>query len=130
MAKPLVLPPARKIEVPAQAAPETSKPGLVATAPKELRDPATGHIRYDHARDYSWVVGQLQYLHSKQQWRVRYSPYDVDDELGGAVTLVGVSHLGEGLQNGMSVRIQGQLVNPESRKGSPEYQVYDLKMIQ
>jgi len=100
------------------------------TAPKEFRDPATGMIRYDHARDYSWVVGKLEYLHSKHQWRVRYAPYDVDDELGGVVALTGVDHMNDQLKNGMTVRIQGNLVNPESRKSSPEYYVYDLKSME
>jgi hypothetical protein len=100
------------------------------TAPKELRDPATGAVRYDHARDYAWVVGQLEYLHSKHQWRVRYSPYDVEDEFGGVVSLSGIDHISDRFQNGMVVRIQGQIVNSEPRKSSPEYYVYDLKVIQ
>ena len=106
-----------------------NKPDYMA-APKELRDPATGAVRYDHARDYSWVVGQLEYLHSKHQWRVRYSPYDVEDEFGGVVSLTGIDHLSDRFQNGMVVRVQGQIVNSEARKSSTEYYVYDLKVIQ
>jgi hypothetical protein len=115
--------------------PQTSEPHVVAkpegsSLPNEVRDPVTGLIRYDHARDYSWVVGKLEYLHAKHQWRVRYAPYDVDDELGGVVALTGVEHLSDKLRSGVTVRIQGNLVHPESRKASPEYYVYDLKSIE
>jgi hypothetical protein len=108
---------------------EPKKP-TVAKTPKEFRDPVTGAIRLDHARDYSWLVGQLEYLQTKHQWRVRYSPYDVDDDHGGVVSLSGVDHLTDRFRNGMTVRVLGQLVNPDSRKASPEYFVHDMKMME
>ena len=97
---------------------------------RDHRDPATGHVRYDHARDFSWVVGELQYLHTKKQWRVRYAPIDVDDTHGGSVTLSGVDHLTDQLKSGMTVRLQGQLIEPDLNKSAPDYHVYGIKTLE
>jgi len=83
----------------------------------------------DHAKDYSWIVGQLEYLNMKKQWRVRYAPCDVDDAFGGVVTLSGVDHLSEQLKDGMYVKLQGQLVNPDQTKAAPDYFVYGIGRI-
>ena len=113
-----------------QPAPPPRGVAKVEDAAKAHRDPASGLIRFDHARDYAWVVGQLQYLHGKRQWRVRYSPFDVDDTFGGVVTITGLDHLAEQFKDGATVRIQGQLVDPDSHKPSPEYYVYDIKVLE
>lgn len=102
----------------------------VVDAAAPYRDPASGLIRYDHARDYAWVVGQLQYLHGKRQWRVRYSPCDVDDTFGGSVTITGLDHLADQFKDGSTVRIQGQLVDPNGHRSAPEYYVYDIKVLE
>ena len=97
---------------------------------RDHRDPATGDVRYDHARDFTWVVGELRYLHTKKQWRVRYAPVDVEDCYGGSVTLSGVDHLTDQLKSGMTVRLQGQLIDAEANKSAPDYRVYGIKTLE
>ncbi len=107
-------------------------PGVakVADPHKEHRDPDTGMIRFDHAGDYAWIVGQLQYLHGKRQWRVRYAPADVDDNFGGVVIITGIDHMADKFKDGATVRVQGQLIDSDGRKAAPEYHVYDIKVLQ
>jgi hypothetical protein len=44
-------------------------------------------------------------------------------------TLSCVDHLTEQLKDGMVVRLHGQLVDPDSKKSSPEYFVHDIKIM-
>ncbi len=81
-----------------------------------------------HASDYTWVVGRLEYLHMKNQWRVRYSSCEVDDPFGGTVRLCGIDHLSSRLKEGTTVRLEGQLINADGVRISPEYFVRSLKI--
>lgn len=112
---------------------EPPQPPLLKTEqheePSQSHGPASVPSQYAHALNFSTVTGQLQYLHSKQQWRVRYASCDVEDVYGGVVTLRGVEHLADQLKDGSTVHIQGQLVHPDGKRPSPEYQVYDLKNV-
>jgi hypothetical protein len=93
------------------------------------REPGAGPLHSDHAADFSWIVGQLEFLNMKNQWRVRYASYDADDKFGGVVALSGVDHVAGQLKEGMAVRLQGQLVESDSKKASPEYFVHDIRVI-
>jgi hypothetical protein len=94
---------------------------------KENRTPGA---QYGHSPVFAWVVGRLEYLHAEKQWRVRFVPYDVDDSYGGVLTLQGVDHMSDQLKSGATVRIDGQLVDPDTQKSSPEYQVYEIKTLE
>ncbi len=113
-----------------------SAPSMIARSPQippsriavQSTDPVTRtSARYDHSEDYTWVMGKLEYLHSKKAWRVRYAPAEVEDALGGCVTLLGVDYLNDNLKDGQMVRVDGVLVDPESRQISPPYQVHAIK---
>ena len=93
------------------------------------REPRAESNAADHAADFSWIVGRLEFLNMKGQWRVRYAAFDADDKYGGVATLSGVDHLTEQLKDGMVVRLHGQLVDPDSKKSSPEYFVHDIKIM-
>ncbi len=101
-------------------------PERVVTAPREA---AAGSSRMDHAPNFAWIVGRVEFLHMKNQWRVRYAGFDSDDKYGGVVTLGGVDHLSGQLKDGMTVRLQGQMVEPDGKKGSPEYFVHEIKVF-
>lgn len=83
----------------------------------------TADTRFAHASDYSWLVGKLQYIHGKDQWRVRFASVDEEDRLGGSVTLQGMMRDVENLKDGTMVRVEGILTNAESRAISPNYRV-------
>jgi hypothetical protein len=81
-----------------------------------------------HAPDFSWLVGELQYLEVRNAWRLRYASVEDEDRYGGSVTLVEMGSL-TGLRNGQRVRVEGRLVDPESRDPSPAYRVRSLQFV-
>ena len=48
-------------------------------APRTALSDADGTQAHAHAPDYTWLVGELQYLHVRKAWRVRYAPVDEED---------------------------------------------------
>jgi hypothetical protein len=100
------------------------------TAPVRRRSFAdiTADSRFAHAENYGWLVGEVQYSHVKKTWRLRYASVDEDDRYGGSVTLDGGTHTGE-LKEGQIVKIEGKLMDPESREVSPAYQVFNISAV-
>jgi hypothetical protein len=83
---------------------------------------------FAHAENYSWIQGELQYLHSHQCWRVRYASVDEDDKYGGYVVLEEsrMNHL----QSGQMVRVEGEVAEPSSTEtGSKSYR-YRVRSIE
>lgn len=92
---------------------------------KDIRSP----IRFQHSPEFAWVVGQLEYLHAKRQWRVRYSPSNTDDEFGGVLVLVSFEHLADQFKDGAIVRLRGQLVDPDGHRAAPDYYAWDVSKV-
>jgi hypothetical protein len=111
-----------------------TQPGTSGTFATATQKPTTevenARIRYDHAKDFTWVMGKLEYLYSKRAWRVRYSPPEVEDQYGGTFTLVGVEDLSESFKSGQMVRVDGVVLDPETRQLSPKYQVHAIKPLE
>jgi hypothetical protein len=83
---------------------------------------------FAHAQNYSWIQGELQYLHSHQCWRVRYASVDEDDKYGGYVVLE-ESRMNN-LQSGQMVRVEGEVAEPSSTEtGSKSYR-YRVRSIE
>jgi hypothetical protein len=82
-----------------------------------------------HNADYSVLVGELHYNARQDTWRLRYAGVGEEDRYGGSVTLDGVRGMMQDCQDGQRVRIEGGLVDPESRDPSPAYRVRDLKAL-
>jgi hypothetical protein len=82
----------------------------------------TARPEFAHDNDYKWVVGELSYVQQKQQWRVRYTSIDDEDRYGGSVTL-DASHLMDGFKSGQLVRVEGAMLNPDSREPAPMFRV-------
>ena len=82
----------------------------------------TAHPAFAHAPDYSWLVGQLAYSHTRRTWSVRYASVDETDRYGGSVTLDSGTNLQQ-LQEGMLVRVQGRLLDPDTTTPAPRYRV-------
>jgi hypothetical protein len=64
-----------------------------------------------NAEDYSWVTGQLFYIHADHGlWVVRYAPVDKEDRYGGSVVLAPVASM-TGLREGDLVTVHGEILN-------------------
>jgi hypothetical protein len=80
-----------------------------------------------HSPDYSILVGELSYNTRLGTWRLRYAAADEEDRYGGSVTLDAVGRQMQDYQHGQRVRVEGALVDPESRGVSPAYRVRELR---
>lgn len=89
----------------------------------------TADPRFSHAEDYSWLVGELNYLHSRRGWRLRYASINEEDPYGGSVSLNVSGHMLANLRDGQIVRVHGMLLDPESRKPAPEYRVVSITAL-
>jgi hypothetical protein len=81
---------------------------------------------YDHAADYSWVAGELQFLHARKVWRVRYASVQEEDRYGGGMTLVDAGPMTE-FHDGQMVRVEGQVADVTSRES--EYRVHHIEPL-
>lgn len=86
---------------------------------------APGAERFGHDPNYRWLVGTLDYSKIQEAWLLRYVSYEQDDRYGGCVTLVGppAANL---LKAGKTVRVEGSLIDPDSRHLRPAYQVENM----
>jgi hypothetical protein len=83
---------------------------------------------HDRAPDYSWLMGELRYVHVRRAWCLRYGDADESDRYGGSVTLVGLPDMNS-FRSGQLVRAEGELLDPDSREPSPAYRVHSLQRI-
>jgi hypothetical protein len=81
-----------------------------------------------HAPDYTWLIGQLQYVHVRDVWRIRYLAAGEEDRYGGTMTLVETGPM-TAYHNGQLVRVEGNLVDPGSPEPSPAYRVRSIQPI-
>lgn len=81
-----------------------------------------------HAADYSWLVGELQFVHVRKAWRLRYASVDEEDRYGGSVTLTEMGTM-DNFTSGQMIRVEGQLMDPESREPSPAYRVRTIQSV-
>jgi hypothetical protein len=112
-----------------QAAPAPALPVLASTIPvqprSEIRPVSTNQPRpameikkeyldkVGHADDYSWLTGELFYIHihvDQGLWVVRYAPVDREDRYGGSVVLAPVTSMA-GFREGDLVTIHGEILN-------------------
>jgi hypothetical protein len=79
------------------------------------------------ARDHSWLMGELQFVRSRNVWRLRYADSD-EDRYGGTVILVGEGLTGD-CKTGQIVRVEGHMINPDSTEPRPPYWVRKLRVL-
>ncbi len=114
-------PPKRSIEddIPTRPIPTESTSlsvGLTEVVPTSFEDLGP------HAADFSWIVGELGYQHSRGGvWTVRYLPLDQSDAHGGQVILNKDPRLAE-FKEGDTVRIEGR-ISKRSTTGPPTYRI-------
>ncbi len=74
----------------------------------------TARPEFAHAPDYSWLQGELQYIHGHNLWRLRYASVEEEDRYGGGVTLVNPSPMTQ-FHDGQLVRVEGNIQDTSSR---------------
>jgi hypothetical protein len=87
---------------------------------------------YAHAKDHSWLVGQLQRVHSPQhQWKIRYAPIEENEHWGGSMILAPDARLDQ-CQDGDMVYVEGEILNerPSLYLSGPLYRVRCLRPAQ
>lgn len=105
----------------------TSNPPTGLTAP----GPRPG-VKMDHAADYSWVQGRLEYsVVGGGVWKVRYAPPSTDDEHGGSVVLDS-DPSAQGCQPGDTIYVQGQVVTSQQARtlSNPSYRVQRISRVE
>jgi hypothetical protein len=85
----------------------------------------TAHPAFGHAPDYSWLVGALDYVKSRDAWCLRYASVDEDDRYGGTFALVNPGPMAA-YRSGQLVRVQGEMVD----QPAPGYRVRALTPLQ
>lgn len=99
---------------------------LIASGPPvKAPAPYTG-AGYYHSADYATLVGELHHNPRQNSWRLRYASVDEEDRYGGSVTLHNVGREMSGFKTGQYVRIEGAVVDKDSRAVSPNYTVRDI----
>jgi hypothetical protein len=93
---------------------------ILPGGPKEERVPRrsfgdiTASSTFGHAADYSWVSGELQFVHAHNAWRLRYASVDESDRYGGGVTLICTTPMTQ-FHDGQQVRIEGHVQDSNPR---------------
>jgi hypothetical protein len=87
--------------------------------------------RVDRAADYSWVTGQLSFVHADGGvWVLRYAPLDKEDPNGGSVVLARGRQL-DSYREGDLVKVHGEIL-PEKGSlflGGPLYRIHSIQLI-
>jgi hypothetical protein len=98
----------------------------VEKVPRRSFADITAKPGYAHAPDYSWVAGELQFLHARKVWRVRYASVEEEDRYGGGMTLIDAGPMTE-FQDGQMVRVEGQVADVTSHDS--EYRVHHIQPL-
>lgn len=132
--------PAKPIEQKPVVVKEVEKPTLPVVQPVKYKvgedDAAkrrsfadiTAKSCFAHDPDYRWVQGELQFVYTRNAWRLRYASVDEEDRYGGSVTLIEVGSMNN-FSSGQFVRVEGCVVNPESKEPSPAYRVSSIQPV-
>jgi hypothetical protein len=120
--------PAPAANHPAAAAP-VSMPAAATpvSMPAAAASPTAAAPQYYNSPDYSILFGVLDYNARRGTWRLRYADAGEEDRYGGSVTLDGIGRQMEGYTSGQFVRVEGGLVDSESRDASPAYRVKEMR---
>lgn len=87
---------------------------------------------FAHARDYSWLVGQLQLVHSPQhQWKIRYAALDENEQWGGSMILAPDARLDQ-WKDGDMVYVEGEILSdrPSLYLAGPLYRIRCIRRAQ
>ena len=85
------------------------------------------------AEDYSWITGQLFYVHADGgRWVLRYAGVDQEDKYGGSVVLKPAAEM-RNFREGDLVSVNGEILGDtraSKHLGGPLYRVTSISMIE
>jgi hypothetical protein len=85
-----------------------------------------------HEDDYSWITGQLHYVHADGGlWVLRYATVDTEDKFGGSVVLAPAVNM-KNFREGDLVSVRGEVLSEERASralGGPRYRAVAVDMI-
>jgi hypothetical protein len=101
----------------------------------ETKNPFELDRRYEtrvgRAADYSWVTGQLFYVHADGGlWMLRYAPLYKEDPNGGSVLLSRDRQM-DSYREGDLVKVHGEILNQKGSifLGGPLYRAESIELI-
>jgi len=110
----------------------TSSSSVIET---ETKNPFELDRRYEtrvgRAADYSWVTGQLYYVHADGGlWVLRYAPLWKEDSNGGSVVLARDRQM-DSYREGDLVKVHGEILNQKGSifLGGPQYRVQSIELV-
>jgi len=129
----------KKMPSPAKETLLNPAPGFAPTAnvtvDTETKSPFELNRRYvsrvDRAPDYSWLTGQLFYVHADGGlWVLRYAPLWKEDPNGGSMVLARDLRM-DSYHEGDLVTVHGEIISQHGSEflGGPLYQVHSIKLI-
>jgi hypothetical protein len=105
------------------------------TAETETKNPFELDRRYEarveRAADYSWVTGQLCFVHADGGvWVLRYAPLGKEDPNGGSVILARGRPM-DSYREGDLVTVHGEIVQDKGSLflGGPLYRMHSIQLI-
>jgi hypothetical protein len=116
-------------------APLDLSPTATRPADKETKNPFELDRRYEsrvnRAADYSWVTGQLSYVHADGGlWVLRYAPLGEEDPNGGSIVLARGRSM-DSYREGDVVKVRGEIISPRASPslGGPLYRAQVIELI-
>lgn len=129
---PKVLPapekPLTKLDDPTSSSGTWSLSGRGKPAPRRSFRDITANPAFAHANDYSWLVGELQYLAAEKVWMVRYASLDDNDRFGGKVVLQETRPL-TGFKDNQLVRVEGTILEGDGLATGASYRVRSIRAV-
>ena len=133
--------PKEKTELPSRELPKgtTAAPSLdlTPTASKQIEETKNPfeldrryETRVDRAADYSWLTGQLFYVHADGGlWVLRYAPIWKEEANGGSVVLAREVPM-DSYREGDLVQVHGEILQPKASVslGGPLYHVASIQL--
>jgi len=101
-------------------------PALTAAEPEITPSTADPSSLFAHDPNYHWLVGTLAYSKIQDAWVLRYASVEDSDRYGGSVTLVYSGRL-NAFKSGQRVRVEGHLIDPESRQIRPAFEAKSIR---
>ena len=111
-------------------------PASATTTEQETHNPFELDRRYqarvDRAADYSWLTGQLFFVHADGGlWVLRYASLSTDDTNGGGVVLARDLPM-DGYHEGDLVKVHGEVLNQRGSAylGAPLYRATSIDLVE
>lgn len=89
----------------------------------------TASPHFDHADDYTMLVGELRFDPASNAWKIRYASAEEGDLYGGSVIVEGIEPVKDRNEVRL-VRVQGALSDPNTTLRHPLYRVTSMRVME